>query len=328
MQELVSLASSHGRRELPPSLMQRLELMQQLSLAAQADGPLPPQQMHARGAGRGARIIVLAWFSFGVIASGAIGAGAIVGLRTLAGAPPVVAAPAAASWSHARPSWDTVHLAIDRSQRARAPLALQVMGADADDFQVVMHGLPAGARPSRGAPIRSGTWVLKPTDLDGLYLTLDDAVPDAFDVKVAVLTSPGVATTGSIVQVRLVEMAPAMPTAVKVATPARVSPVAYAGMSDGPGADPGADAAPAAAPASTPATARAAAMGRGGDKATGQSTAKRTGPAVAGAANTGGNWPDGAYGLGATTREPESQTSWWQLPPPSWSPFLVGQERP
>jgi hypothetical protein len=38
--------------------------------------------------------------------------------------------------------------------------------------------------------------------------------------------------------------------------------------------------------------------------------------------------PEGAYALGATQREPEQQASWWQMPPPTWSPFLVGQEQP
>jgi hypothetical protein len=327
MRETVSLASSYGRKELPASLMQRLELMQQSALATSAGSPLALQRQHQvalkparpRAAGRGAHAVVLAWFSFGVIASGAMGAAAVVGLRALGGAPPMVEAPAVASWSHRRPDWDTVHVAMDRTLRTRAPLSLQVMGVDDEAFEVVMHGLPAGVRPSRGAPIGEGIWVLKPTDLDGLYLTLDDAVPDAFDVKVAVLTSPGIAAAGSVVQIRLVEMAPATRTAVTVGHPARLSPVARSGMSDGPGVE------AARAGVSTPAHAVAA---RGGDKATGQSTHKRTGTAIAGAAGVGGTWPEGAYGLGATAREPEPQSSWWQIPPPDWSPFLVGQERP
>ena len=192
MRETVSLASSYRRKGLPASLMQRLEMMQHLAHAA--NGREPDRQTRPRGTRRGAHVIVLAWFSFGVIASGAIGASAIVGLRTFAdGAPLVVGAPAVASWSHPRADWDTVHVAIDRSQRARAPLALQVTGAHDGAFDIVMHGLPAGVRPSRGAPIGEATWVLKPTDLDGLYLTLDSAVPDTFDVKIAVLTSPGIA---------------------------------------------------------------------------------------------------------------------------------------
>ncbi len=309
MRETVSLASSYRRQELPASLMQRLEMMQQLALATNGREPL--RQTRPRGARRGAHMIVLAWFSFGVIASGAMGAGAIVGLRTFAaGAPLAVGAPAVASWSHPRADWDTVHVAIDRSQRMRAPLALQVTGADDGAFDIVMHGFPAGVRPSRGAPVGEATWVLRPTDLDGLYLTLDSAVPDTFDVKIAVLTSPGVATAGSIVQVRLVEVAPAPQAAVTV----------------GP---------PRSTPASTPAPARTA-TARSGDKAGAQTAQRRTGPVVAGAAASSGQpvgtdrtWPEGAYGLGAAPHEPEQQpTSWWQMPPPTWSPFLVGQERP
>jgi hypothetical protein len=309
MRETVSLASSYRRQELPVSLMQRLERMQLLTLvvnAAQADG-----QTRQRGQRRGAHIVVLAWFSLGVITSGVVGAATIVGLRTFAAsAPAAVAAPAVASWSHPRADWDTVHVAIDRNQRMRAPLPLQVTGVNDGAFDVVMHGLPAGVRPSRGAPIGESTWVLKPTDLDGLYLTLDDDVADAFDVKIAVLTSTGITTAGSIVQVRLVEMAPTTQAAVMVGPPAPPSPPAYPGMSD--------------EPTSTPAAARA--VVRGGEKAASQPAQRRTtGPVVAGAGRT---WPDGAYALGATAREPESRTSWWQMPPPTWSPFQVGQERP
>ena len=163
MRETVSLASSYRRQELPASLMQRLDLMQHLALAA--SGREPPRQRVSHGARRGAHVVVLAWFSFGVIASGAMGAGAIVGLRTLgAAAPLVVGTPAVASWSHPRADWDTVHVAIDRSQRARAPLALQVTGADDGAFDVVMHAVPVGVRPSRGAPVGEATWVLRPTD--------------------------------------------------------------------------------------------------------------------------------------------------------------------
>jgi hypothetical protein len=329
MREVVSLASSYRRQELPASLMQRLEMMHHLALAANDQAParraLPLRPR------RGAHLLVLAWFSFGVIASGAMGVGAIVGLRTLGGAAPaVVGAPAVASWSHPRADWDTVHVAIDRSQRARAPLALQVTGADDRAFDVVMHGLPAGVRPSRGAPVGEATWVLRPRDLDGLYLTLDSTVPDTFDVKVAVLTSPGIATAGSIVQVRLVEVAPATQAAVTVGPPASRAPLVHVGMSDGPGAD----AARLSAPASTPAPARTTAA-RSGDKSAAQPVQRRTGPVVADAAassgqpvGTGRSWPEGAYGLGAATREPEQAVSWWQMPPPAWSPFLVGQERP
>jgi hypothetical protein len=328
MRETVSLASSYRRRELPTSLVQRLEMVQHSALAS--SGQVRLRQTPSRGVRRGAHVIVLAWFSLGVIASGAMGAGAIVGLRTFAaGAPLLAGAPAVAAWSHPRADWDAVHVAIDRSQRSRATLSLQVTGAENGDFQVVMHGLPAGARPSRGAPIGESTWVLKPTDLDGLYLTLDDAVPDTFDVRIAVLTSPGIVTTGSVVEFRLVEMSPSTQAAVMLGTPAPSSPPAYPGMFDAPMAYE-----TRSGTASTPVLARTA-TARHGDKAGGQPAHRRAGPVVASAsrpsgqaASTSATWPDGAYRLGATPREPEGATSWWQMPPPNWSPFQVGQERP
>ncbi len=328
MRETVSLASSYGRRELPASLVQRLEMAQYSALAR--GGQVRQRQTPSRGARRGAHVVVLAWFSLGVVASGAMGAGVIVGLRKLVAGPPLVAgAPAVAAWSHPRADWDTVHVVIDRGQRSRAALPLQVTGAENGDFQVVMHGLPAGARPSRGAPIGEATWVLKPTDLDGLYLTLDDAVPETFDARIAVLTSPGIVTTGSVVQFRLVETNLSTQAAVTLGTPAPSSPPARFGMSDAPVAyDTRSGTASAPVLPRTP-------PARNVDKAGVQPAHRRAGPAAASAsgpsgqaASTGATWPEGAYGLGATPRKPESATSWWQMPPPNWSPFQVGQERP
>lgn len=285
MRKTVSLASSYRRQQLPASLMQRLALMQQLALAVQAGG-----RAHApyrpRGARRGAPVIVLAWFSLGVIVSGAMGAGAIVGLRGLAAqATPGVGTPAVASWTYPGGDWDTVQLPVDSSQRARVPLAVEVTGSDAD-LEVVMHGLPAGVRPSRGVPVAEATWLLTRADLDGLHLTISEAAPDAFDVRIAVLSARGTPTAGSIVQVRLVYSVAPKQVAVGSGSDALPSTAAYDGISDGPGAD-------AARPAPTPA----------------RTVAAQGGPS-------------------ARARAPERRTSWWQMPPPAWSPFLVGQEPP
>jgi hypothetical protein len=82
-------------------------------------------------------------------------------------------------------------------------LPLEVTGADAAAFQVVIQGLPPGVTPSRGVAVGPSTWVLGRDDLGGLFLTLDAGAPAAFDLKVGVSISPGVAAAGSIVQVRL-----------------------------------------------------------------------------------------------------------------------------
>ena len=84
MRETASLASSFERQRLPAGLMQRLEMMQQLALQATAsDGRKPQVPALPRLPRRGAQVIVLAWFSLGVLASGAAGVGALFGLRAL-----------------------------------------------------------------------------------------------------------------------------------------------------------------------------------------------------------------------------------------------------
>jgi hypothetical protein len=79
------------------------------------------------------------------------------------------------------------------------------------------------------------------------------------------------------------------------------------------------------APVDAPTNARPP-LARGDDKGGSPPGKQRT---VTAKADTTGarTWPGGALALGAVSREPERQ-SWWQMPPPGWSPFLVGQERP
>ena len=58
------------------------------------------------------------------------------------------------------------------------------------------------------------------------------------------------------------------------------------------------------------------------------SPARRPAAAAAGTDAVGRRpLPEGASALGAVAREPDGP-AWWQMPPPSWSPFVVGQERP
>src|SRR5262249_54049768 len=154
--------------------------------------------------------IVLAWFSLGVFTSGALGVGTVVAMRShAAGGAPLASIASLvamdwAAWAKSPPAvvaperdaaWDTVQVAMSRAERA--PLPLPVTGVDGAAFKVVIEGLPAGVRPSRGAPL-GPAWVLGRDDLDGLFLTLDDTAPAAFDVKVALSLSPGVAASGSI----------------------------------------------------------------------------------------------------------------------------------
>jgi hypothetical protein len=332
MRGVVSLASARGRQPLPASLMQRLELMQHFALAAQAGGQPLAIPTTSRTPRVGAHAVVLAWFSLGVLTSGALGAATIVGARALGSgqSPPVPSAwaawatpPPAASSARPDAGWDTVQVAIDRSSGQRAPLPLEVTGADAAAFQVVIQGLPPGVTPSRGVAVGPSTWVLGRDDLGGLFLTLDASAPAAFDLKVGVTVAPGVAAAGSIVQVRLVGDAELKQAAL---------PGGAAGTPPGsavlPAISDGAEIDQAKPP---PASGHAAVARTAGVRGGAQ---RRPAPAVADATVAGAqpaegerSWPEGASGLGAVPRPP-GPPSWWQMPPPTWSPFLVGQERP
>jgi hypothetical protein len=312
MREVASLASAYDCQHLPASLMQRLAMMQHFALAAQAGAQAQRNVKTSRTPRIGAQAIVLAWFSLGVLTSGALGVATLIAVRGMAAGtwPPVAFAWAA--WAKAPPAapsvrsnegWDTVQVVIDRSGGRRAPLPLEVTGADDTAVELVMQGLPPGVTPSRGTPIGPSTWVLGRADLDGLFLTLADTAPAAFDLQIGVSVSSGLAAAGSIVPVRLVDGIEQRQAAVTG----------------------GAANAPPASPAYGSVAARAASA---------QGAAQRRAPPVMADA-TGGvtqpaegrSWPEGASGLGAVPREPD-RPSWWQMPPPSWSPFLVGQERP
>ena len=336
MREPASLASSFQRQQLPASLMQRLEMMQQLALQAkvQADGRNPNALVPRRRSHRGAQIIVLAWFSCGVMTSGAAGVGALMGLRALEtrGTPLTwasVRTSLGASWAAAwakmptftlarRPAprtdgpWERVEVKIDGSKRAHAPLGLSVTG-DGRAVHFVLDGLPKGVRPSRGALVGPGTWVVASTDIDGLHLTLDEGAPSAFDLKIALLAPTGVAKSGSLVQVRLVDEAPMQAAAEQPAKAGESAMAKTTGTAD------------TSAPETTVTVATATAKtpgARAEDKA-----AKSAAPAPADSVRP---WPEGASGLGAKSRDADGKPgkSSWSASPPSWSPFGDGKPQP
>ena len=234
MRESASLASSFQRQQLPAGLMQRLEMMQQLALQAkaQADGQPFGDPVVPRRPRRGAHLIVLAWFSLGVMTSGAAGVGALLGLRALEarGTPLAwesvrasLGATLASAWAKVPPiafksrpapgadgAWERVEVKIDATRRADAPLGLHVTGGDGRTVYFVLDGLPNGVRPSHGAAVGPDTWVVGSADIDSLHLTLDDGAPRAFDLKVALLAPTGVAKSGSMLEVRLVDGATPM----------------------------------------------------------------------------------------------------------------------
>jgi hypothetical protein len=308
--------------------MQRLEMMKHLALQvkAQAEGQIPGQNpgqtigasadaAATRGVPwRRAHIIVLAWFSLGVLTSGSMGVGALLGLRVLEsrGTPVTwasVRTMLGATWSTARTKvasigrkpapapdgpWERMQVAIDRGARQHAPLGLRVTGADDRSAYFVLDGVPKGVRLSHGALVGPTTWVLRRADLDGLHLTLDDAAPGTFDLKIAVLAPNGVAKSGSLVQVRLVDGAAPMQAAVEQPNQPK-----------------------AEAPAASLAYAAPKAAGAPAARAEEKSGRPAAAPAQA-AASAARVWPEGAYGLGAVSREPEPAGP----KAPAWSPFL------
>ncbi len=247
MRETASLASSFERQRLPTGLMQRLEMMQQLALQATAPDGGKPQLPAVRRLPRwGAQVIVMAWFSVGVMASGAAGVGALFGLRALeargtpltwasvraslgtslasawAKMPPVAFAPRAQSDG----PWERVEVKIDPARRAHAPLGLSVTGGDGRPVLFVLDGLPEGVRLSHGVAVGPNTWVVAGTDIGGLHLALGQGAPGAFEVKIALLAPTGVARSGSVVAVRLVDGA--APKRAAAETAGKGGPVAVA----------------------------------------------------------------------------------------------------
>jgi hypothetical protein len=204
------LASPGGRQLLPKSLMQRLTLL--------ASGQLSPLVRATPGKPRrqGAPLGTLVCFGIGAMMSSVLGGVTLLGLRALnaaearmhaagsvaPGTVDGVVPPAVSGWEAAP---EIVEVAIERSERARTALSLRLQGAEDADLKVVVRGVPAEARLSKGERRDAATWVVKRADLDGLRLTLGEAGPDAFDIDIDVLAPSGVAAQAGVVRVRVVD---------------------------------------------------------------------------------------------------------------------------
>jgi hypothetical protein len=105
---------------------------------------------------------------------------------------------------------------------------LHVTGSGGRPVVFVLDGLPRGVRPSHGAAVGPGTWVVGSAEIAVLHLTLDEGAPSAFDVKIALLTPTGVAKSGSVVQVRMVDRAAPLQTEAGKTTPAETGAMAVA----------------------------------------------------------------------------------------------------
>jgi hypothetical protein len=311
--------ASQGRRPLlPNSLMQRLALL--------ANGQLSPPASAAHGQPRRqGRVSTLICFGIGALTSSVLGGVTLLGLRTLnagearmhaaggAGSATVAAVPPALSGQKAAPQ--IVDVAIERSERAHTALSLRLEGASDADIEVVLRGVPAAARLSKGERRDAMTWVVRRADLDGLHLTLGEAGPDAFDIGIDVLAPSGAATEAGVVRVRVVD-APAPKHA--AAETARVPPPDRAGTGDAhhKKAVPAETSIAKLVPAVAPDAGARAKVTRPPPRRTDAN------PAGAGTAPAARPWPEGASGLGAVPRDSERQV-WWSMPPPAWSPFAT-----
>jgi hypothetical protein len=285
--------------------------MQRLTLLA--DGQLTPvasagaeQRWRQRR-----RLSTLVFFGVGALTSSMLGGLTLLGLRALNAAEAVAAVPPATS------APEVVDVAIERGERERSALGVRVEGAEGADIEVVLRGVPVTAQLSRGERRDALTWVVKQADLDDLYLTLGEAGPDAFDMRIDVLAASGVARQAGVVRIRLVDAPPQKQAS---AQPTQEGPRVETAPSE---------AQDTAAPAETtiaklPAPVAERTPPDGADaKGPSQPPAQRranASPAGAKTTSAARPWPEGASGLGGVSRDSERQV-WWSVPPPSWSPF-------
>jgi hypothetical protein len=97
-------------------------------------------------------------------------------------------------------------LPIRRSDRANAAFPLQITGARPTDItSVVLHDLPEQAWLSKGRRQDEHTWVLRPTDLGSLRLSMGEGTPDAFDLTIEVAAAGGNPAGLSVARVRLLD---------------------------------------------------------------------------------------------------------------------------
>jgi hypothetical protein len=288
--------------------MQRLDLLAR-GQPLRAEGAAPVRQR-----ARGARFGTLVSFGLGALMSSLLGGVTLIGLRSLEAHEVRMHALAPATLGETPPQ--TIDVAIERRERARAALSLRIEGADGPGTEVVLRGVPAEARLSKGERRDGETWVVGRANLDGLALTLGEAGPDTFDLRIDVIAPSNQARRAAVVHVRMVDTSAGKLSAVEKAPqspPAEKEPDAA-----------GDKAAPAETSVAKLATAISSDAGRtppAGAKAA-RPPPERAGqePAATKKAEAR-HWPEGASGLGAVSREPPERQLWWSMPPPDWSPF-------
>jgi len=259
------------------------------------------------------RLSTLIFFGVGALTSSMLGGLTLLGLRAPNAAEAVAAVPPAIS------APEVVDVAIERGERERTALGVRVEGAEGADTEVVLRGIPVTAELSRGERRDALTWVVKQADLDGLYLTLGNAGPDAFDMRIDVLAASGVARQAGVVRIRLVDAPPQKQASAQLA---QESPREEAAPSEAQDKAAPAETTIAKLPAPTAVADRTPQDAADAKVASPPPAPRRANanPAVAKTTPAARPWPEGASGLGAVSRDSERQV-WWSVPPAPWSPF-------
>jgi hypothetical protein len=296
-------ASRANRGARPASLRERLALLE-CGIVPVAP-PREPSGARAK-AGKRARSFARRGFLVGVICGGALGSATLLAalltypaqmrahLRQAVALPQAIARLGAQPpASHPRREADEVgaptrsafEITIDRGLGGKVRLPLRVVGlAGAQNAEVLLRGLPAGAQLSRGERRAEGTWVLRPAELEDLQLTLGDGAPDAFYMMVEVASASGEEMAAAVAHVRLSD-----PHSLAHATEPRWS------TATNPAVAPTADTEPPAQPAAAPRP-----------------------PLPEGLSSLGGPTGDAA----STPAPPQDHRAvWWKLPQQAWTPF-------
>ena len=232
-----------------------------------------------------------------------------------------ISAPAVAASRRAMPresAIDTFDMTLQRVGAAVIPFPLRIVGAAEAVTGLVLRGMPAGVRFSRGEQRDDTAWIVNVAELPYLQVALADGAPTTFQLRIDVLARPEVTAPSSIARVRVVDV-PASPREVAVAIPPAPAPPAPSASTTP---------VPVVAAADTPFVTRTAAAPRAATRADRHARpSPAPAPVVApeperqiALTEAERHWPEGASGLGAVARTSE-RLVWWKLPAPTWSPF-------
>ena len=212
------------RGDASPAAAHRPEMSLTARLAALAEGREVITYASQLAAARRERLrLTTKYFSCGFVASLAFGCVAMLpavlahpGVRLARSQPVEVAAHISRASVPLWPAHGTVapeaeissfELPIRRSERTSAAFPVEITGGGAarDGMTVVLRDMPESTYLSKGQRQDVSTWLLRPSDLNNLRLSIYDGTPEAFDVTIEVTSANGDPAARSIARVRLLD---------------------------------------------------------------------------------------------------------------------------